>query len=205
MFTGIVQGKAKVIHIKGNNELSSFTFKFPAGTLDDIKEGASIAINGTCLTVTEFDLDQNTSAFDAIEQTIRLTNLGSLKIDDCVNFERAAKIGDEIGGHLMSGHIHSVVEIIDIKKTKLNCLLYFKNHSVIAPYLLDKGFVGLNGCSLTLAEVTDDYFCVHLIPETLKITTFGQLEIGSNVNLEIDPQTQSIVDTVNKVLKNRSS
>ena len=113
MFTGIVQGQAILLKKTGNNQQSTFTFKFPNNALQHIKEGASIAINGTCLTVTSFDLDQNTANFDAIEETLRLTNLINLKHNHLVNFERAAKFGDEIGGHLMSGHIHSLVEVMN--------------------------------------------------------------------------------------------
>jgi riboflavin synthase len=200
MFTGIVQGQATLSNKTGDDRLTTFEFKFPDGALLNIKEGASIAINGACLTVTGFDLDEHTASFDAIEETLRLTNLSSLKVKHKVNFERAAKFGDEIGGHLMSGHIHSSVELIDIIKTPENCSLYFKLNKDIKPYILNKGFVGLNGCSLTIGEATKEHFSVHLIPETLKITTFGQLSIGDKVNLELDSQTQAIVDTVEKIL-----
>lgn len=204
MFTGIVQGQATLATKSGDNNLSSFTFKFPSGSLLNIKEGASVAINGTCLTVTRFDLKNDTACFDAIEETIRLTNLGDLEINHKVNFERAAKFGDEIGGHVMSGHIHSTVEVINIIKTEQNCSLFFKLNKEIHPYILSKGFVGLNGCSLTIGEITQDSFNVHLIPETLKMTTFSQLTIGSKVNLELDSQTQAIVDTVEKILRSNT-
>ena len=205
MFTGIVQGQAILSHKKGDDRLTTFIFKFPKGALVDIKEGASIAINGTCLTVTDFNLDKDTACFDAIKETLHLTNLGKLEAKHKVNFERAAKFGDEIGGHLMSGHIHSSVELINIIKTPENCSLYFKLNENIKPYILNKGFVGLNGCSLTVGETTKEYFNVHLIPETLKITTFGQLNIGDKVNLELDSQTQAIVNTVENILANRTN
>ena len=134
MFTGIVQGQATLLTKVGDNLLKTFTFEFPNKALDNIKQGASIAINGTCLTVTNFDLSKNTACFDTIEETLRLTNLGELKIGHLVNFERAAKFGDEIGGHLMSGHIHSVAKIINIIKTDKNCSLFFKLNKNIQPY-----------------------------------------------------------------------
>jgi len=200
MFTGIVQGQATLLNKKGNDQLSTFTFKFPESALAKIKEGASIAINGTCLTVTDFNLNENTANFDAIAETLRLTNLRELEIGHTANFERATKFGDEIGGHVMSGHIHCAVEVIKINKTDKNYSLFFKLDKDIKPYILNKGFVGLNGCSLTVGEVTNEFFNVYLIPETLKITTFGSLSIGQKVNLEIDSQTQAIVDTVEKIL-----
>ena len=124
MFTGIVQGQATLLTKKGNHQLSRFSFQFPDGSLENIQEGASIAINGTCLTVTAFNLDKSTACFDAIAETLRLTNLGDLEINHTVNFERAAKIGDEIGGHLMSGHIHCTTEVIKIDKTDKNFSLF---------------------------------------------------------------------------------
>lgn len=200
MFTGIVQGQAVLNDKKGDDKHSSLRFTFPNGALANIQTGASIAINGTCLTVTEFDIENSTACFDAISETLKLTNLGLLKPGDSVNYERAAKVGDEIGGHMMSGHIFCSVELMDIQKSPENCSLFFKLNKDIAPYILAKGFVGLNGCSLTIGEVTEQYFNVHLIPETLKLTTFDTLKLGDKVNLELDSQTQAIVDTVEKVL-----
>jgi len=203
MFTGIVQGIAEVIQIKGNEQLKTFHLRFPNKSLSGIQQGASIAINGTCLTVTEFDLSSDKAYFDVINETLKLTNLDSLTTGSRVNFERAAAIGDEIGGHLMSGHIHDTAQISQIEQDSDNCTIYFTTPPSYLKYLLSKGFVGLNGCSLTLGKVEFDKFCVHLIPETLNVTTFGSLKVGDNVNLEIDSQTQSIVDTVERVLANR--
>jgi len=204
MFTGIVQGKAEIIQVKGNDQLKTFSMEFPSKSLAGIQQGASIAINGTCLTVTEFDLTNDTASFDVMNETLKLTNLDDLTIASRVNFERAAAIGDEIGGHLMSGHIHGTTQIARIEQDSDNCTIYFNTPPSYLKYLLPKGFVGLNGCSLTLGKVEDDKFCVHLIPETLSVTTFGSLQAGDTVNLEIDSQTQSIVDTVERVLANRA-
>lgn len=200
MFTGIVQGQAELISVEGDQNLRHFHFQFPDGSLEKVQKGGSIAINGTCLTVTGFDSAENKAQFDAIAETLKLTNLSTLKVGDFVNFERAAKIGDEIGGHLMSGHIHSCVTINKILKSNENCSVYFQLEEACKPYILAKGFVGLNGCSLTVGEVSEDFFNVHLIPETLEITTFGRLKIGDKVNLEIDSQTQAIVDTVERYM-----
>lgn len=204
MFTGIVQGQATLSSIKKNSTSSSFEFNFPSGSLNDITQGASISINGTCLTVTHHNLEKSSANFDAIEETLRLTNLDMLEVGDKVNFERSAKIGDEIGGHLMSGHIHSKLEVINIEQTLENCRVYLELSDSIKPYILNKGYVGLNGCSLTIAELFDTSFSVHLIPETLKVTTFGHLSIGDRVNLEIDSQTQAIVDTVVRTLSSNN-
>lgn len=200
MFTGIVQGKAKITHISGSDKLKTFTVSFPEKVLANVKKGASIALNGTCLTVTSFDIDKSIADFDVMHETLKLTNLGQLNIDDLVNFERAASIGDEIGGHLMSGHISAKVKVIDLKDEDQEYTITFETEQELGKYILPKGFVGLNGCSLTIGETKENTFNVHLIPETLAVTTFGQLRVGELVNLEIDPQTQAIVDTVEKVL-----
>ncbi|MBV1789566.1 riboflavin synthase subunit alpha [Marinobacterium sp. D7] len=201
MFTGIVQGRAQVIAIQRHDEFMRLTLELPEARCDNLQSGASIAINGTCLTVTQFD--GNRISFDLIAATLNTTNLGALNLGDHVNFERAARIGDEIGGHTMSGHIYQTVKILAIEKSEDNCVIWFERPKSIARYLLPKGFVGLNGCSLTLAQVEPERFCVYLIPETLRITTFGELSEGSDINVEVDPQTQAIVDTVERYLTER--
>ena len=201
MFTGIVQGIANIQTIHTGNNFKTLTIKFPKNGLTNIQKGASIAINGTCLTVTHHDAENNLASFDVIQESLSVTNLGTLKANDNVNFERAAKFGDEIGGHLMSGHIHICTKIKRITRTEDNCSIYLETPDEFKRYLLPKGFAGLNGCSLTLGEVNDETFSVHLIPETLSMTTFGQCTEGELINLEVDSQTQSIVDTVTRVLK----
>lgn len=201
MFTGIVQGIATVIKVDIKEQLHTLVIDFPAVNSHGFTIGASIAINGTCLTVTDFkDTEVH---FDVIEETLACTNLGQLIAGSLVNFERSAKMGDEIGGHVMSGHIVQCVEITDIRKTDTNCSIYFNLPETIKPYILAKGFVGLNGCSLTIGEVTESSFNVHLIPETLAVTLFGCCKVGDHINLELDAQTQAIVDTVERVLAAR--
>ena len=201
MFTGIVQGIATVQTINTRKNFKTYSIQFPQDSLLAITKGASIAINGTCLTITQADISNSLATFDVIEETLAVTNLSQLSVGDKVNFERAAKFGDEIGGHLMSGHIHTTAIISRITQTQDNYSIYFKTPSEFKKYLFPKGFVGLNGCSLTLGEVNSDEFSVHLIPETLEMTTFKLKNLGEPVNLEIDSHTQSIVDTVVQVLK----
>jgi len=204
MFTGIVQGLAQVASIKHQEKLHQLKVRFPSGALDGVCKGASIALNGCCLTVVEFDMDAHEACFDVMQESLRLTNLGDLTEASCVNFERAAKIGDEIGGHLMSGHISTIITVVDRIETDTNCELVFECPPNIKPYILPKGFVGLDGCSLTVGETVNETFSVHLIPETLAVTRFGDIQVGEKVNLEVDPQTQAIVDTVERVLANKA-
>jgi riboflavin synthase len=200
MFTGIVQGKAVVLAISGSEHLKSYKISFPPSTLTAVTRGASIAINGTCLTVTDFDESESWAVFDVMQETLKLTNIGALSRASEVNFERAATIGDEIGGHLMSGHIYHTVEVANITASPQQHTISFKTPKNLQKYLLPKGFAGLNGCSLTLGDVNSEEFNVHLIPETLEVTTFASISIGDRINLEVDPQTQAIVDTVERVL-----
>jgi len=200
MFTGIVQGKAIVQNIVALDNLKRFELLFPAGALDEVARGASIALNGVCLTVTSFDLDRATANFDVMIESLTLTNLDQLDVGASVNYERAAKIGAEIGGHLMSGHVSTKVKLVDRIETATNCELVFAVPSAYKKYILAKGFIGINGCSLTIGAEVQDEFSVHLIPETLQVTTFGDMAVGTEVNIEIDPQTQAIVDTVERYL-----
>lgn len=140
-------------------------------------------------------------SFDLMKETLRITNLGDIQVGDEVNVERAAKFSDEIGGHLMSGHIMTTAEIVKILTSENNRQIWFKvQDPTLMKYILYKGFIGIDGISLTVGEVTATRFCVHLIPETLQRTTLGAKKLGDRVNIEIDPQTQAVVDTVERVL-----
>lgn len=204
MFTGIVAGRAKIFAIESKQQLSTLTVTFPEGALLGLNRGASIALNGCCLTVTEFDLSNSTAKFDVMIESLRLTNLGALKAGDEVNYERAAKFGDEIGGHVMSGHITDTCTLLDRIQTDTNCELVFSVDNTLARYLLPKGYVGLNGCSLTIGPAVSDRFSVFLIPETLTVTVFGSINVGEHVNIEIDTQTQAIVDTVERYMASKA-
>ena len=179
-------------------DFRTHTVELPEDMAGGLQTGASVAHNGCCLTVTE--ADGRTARFDLMAETLDKTNLGRLKAGDLVNRDRAARFGDEIGGHLMSGHITATTEILRIERTEHNTTMHFALPAALKPYILPKGFVGLDGCSLTIGNVGEDSFCVHLIPETLRRTLFGTRQAGDTVNLEIDPQTQAVVDTVGRIL-----
>ena len=199
MFTGIVQGMGRVVSVEQPAaDFRTHTVELPEDMAGGLQTGASVAHNGCCLTVTE--TDGRTARFDLMAETLGKTNLGRLKAGDLVNLERAARFGDEIGGHLMSGHITATTEILRIERTEHNTTMHFALPAALKPYILPKGFVGLDGCSLTIGSVGEDSFCVHLIPETLRRTLFGTRQAGDTVNLEIDPQTQAVVETVGRIL-----
>lgn len=204
MFTGIVQGTAKLVSIDEKPNFRTHVVELPDHMLDGLETGASVAHNGCCLTVTE--INGNHVSFDLMKETLRITNLGDLKVGDWVNVERAAKFSDEIGGHLMSGHIMTTAEVAKILTSENNRQIWFKvRDSQLMKYILYKGFIGIDGISLTVGEVTPTRFCVHLIPETLERTTLGKKKLGARVNIEIDPQTQAVVDTVERVLAAREN
>ncbi|MCL7944974.1 riboflavin synthase subunit alpha [Marinobacter sp. ATCH36] len=194
MFTGIVQGVATIDNLSTEPGLTSFAIRFPEEQVHGVTIGASVAINGTCLTVTR--QEGNRLYFDAMQETLRATTLGDLRAGDRINFERAARIGDEIGGHLLSGHVHTTADIVAINRPENNCTLEFEVPEFWARYIFPKGYIAINGCSLTIGEVQDNRFNVYLIPETLRATTFGDASTGTRVNIEIDSQTQTIVDTL---------
>lgn len=203
MFTGIVQGVCPVVSCETHAGIAHV-----AVDLDDLARGlelgASIAINGACVTVTE--IDGSLVGFDLIKETIELSNLGELTAGTTVNVERSFRVGDEVGGHILSGHVASVAVVTHIKSDDGHRLVTMAVPREWMAYLMLKGFVALNGVSLTIAEVDRSAatIAVSLIPETLARTTFGRVEVGDRINLEVDSQTQAIVDTVRAALQDES-
>ncbi|WP_070971668.1 riboflavin synthase [Vibrio sonorensis] len=201
MFTGIVQGTAQVVAIDSKEEFQTHTLELDSSLIEGLNIGASVAHNGCCLTVTK--IEGNEVKFDLMQATLKRTNLGALKVGDRVNVERAAKFGDEIGGHSMSGHISHQAKISKVVDSENNRSVWFEIPEDKMKYVLDKGYIGIDGCSLTIGDIEGNSFAVHLIPETLTRTLFGKRKEGEWVNIEYDPQTQTIVDTVERVLANQ--
>lgn len=197
MFTGIVQGMAKIVSHSVDTASSRLVIEMPEGTFSNLVTGASVAVDGVCLTAVQVDGAQ--VHFDLIGETLDKTTLGSRQKGEMVNVERAAKVGDEIGGHEMSGHISTTSRVARIERPDGNHILWIDIDAVWMKYILAKGFIGIDGCSLTVAEVDQQgSFSVWLIPETLDITCFGHREVGDRVNIEIDARTQAIVDTIHQ-------
>lgn len=205
MFTGIVQTKATVIAFEGDDKFRKITLSVANEHLEKLNIGASIAINGVCLTVTQFETRVNDVVgqvqFDVIDETLLKTNLSQIKVGHKVNFERSMTFGTELGGHIVSGHIHAKAKITDINYNQDNCKMSLLVDKEWMKYILHKGFVSVNGCSLTVGNVKDNGFELHLIPETLNITNLGKAEIGDELNIEVDQQTYSTVQTVERYMK----
>ncbi|MCU7987341.1 riboflavin synthase subunit alpha [Shewanella oncorhynchi] len=201
MFTGIVQATCEVVAIHKKDGLNTLEVAFEPDLHEGLAIGASVANNGVCLTVTQVADDR--VFFDVVEETLRLTNLANLSVGQSVNVERSLTFGSEIGGHILSGHIHTKAKVIDISHTEQHYDLTLGIEPKWMDYIFYKGFVGVNGCSLTVGEVSDSGFKLHLIPETLKLTNLSLCKVGDELNIEIDSQTQVIVDTVERVLARR--
>lgn len=198
MFTGIVQGTAEVVDILVKENLRTHVLRMHGEQLEGLAPGASVAHNGCCLTVTRIEGDR--VSFDLMQETLHITNLSQLSVGERVNVERAARFGDEIGGHQMSGHIIAAAEVTRVIEGENNRQVWFRLPERLAKYLFEKGYIGIDGISLTIGEVKGPEFDVNLIPETLARTNIGTRQPGDRVNIEIDPQTQAIVDTVERVL-----
>jgi riboflavin synthase len=201
MFTGIIQGTGKIVSLKPEPLQLSYAVEFPKALLKNLKIGASVAIDGVCQTVV--NINQQIVWFDAIQETLYKTNLSMLTLYQAVHIERAAKWGDEIGGHLVSGH---VVGTAILQQQQWLSQHYLKVTVSCEPkwmaYILDKGFIALNGASLTVNDPQPTgEFSIHLIPETLAQTSFSHQKIGSLINLELDAQVQTIVETVTRILQ----
>lgn len=202
MFTGIVRALCPIKDILQSPNNKQIIVQLPAELSHNLSLGASIAVDGVCLTA----VSQHGSlvTFDVIPETLQRTTLKNLQINTLVNIERAAAIGDEIGGHLLSGHIWGTVTIVKKQNYADYSILTCSCPQEWTKYLVPKGFVSLDGASLTLVEVNPKgEFSVHLIPETLQRTTLGIKKVGDLINLELDSQTQAIVDTIERLYGKR--
>lgn len=202
MFTGIVQGVASIAAITDKPGLRTFTIAFPAGFCKNLEIGASVAVDGVCLTVTTLRSD-DAAEFDVMQQSLAITTLGSYTQDGHINVERAARDGAEIGGHPLSGHIDFTAHIAQIRRLENNVVLRFAVPPEWLRYIFAKGYIAINGASLTVAEVnrTEGWFEVWLIPETLRMTVFAEKKEGDSVNIEIERATQVMVDTIRNMLQ----
>ena len=197
MFTGIVQGLGTIKSIEEGNGIITFSIACP--DTQNLAIGASVAIDGVCLTATS--IKDKLVTFDVIPETLERTTLGERVVDDEVNIERSLRYGDEVGGHLLSGHIIGRGRFTYSQKVGEGAQLKIKAPPSIQKYIQTKGYIGIDGISLTLGEVHENEFDLHIIPETLRLTTLGSKQVGDAVNIEIDSTTMMIVETVERLIK----
>lgn len=202
MFTGIIQAICSVNDIIKQPGLWRFEMLFNETLLANLQHGASVAHNGVCLTVA--GQAGNLVYFDVMEETLNVTNLSQLVSGGLVNVERAMRYGDEVGGHILSGHVQLMARLIEREANEQNSRLRFECDPQWMKYILPKGFAAIDGASLTIGKTGENWFEVYLIPETRTLTTLDCKPIGAFYNIEIDSQTQAIVDTVERVLAEKN-
>ncbi len=207
MFTGIIQGVAQVRALTDREGLRSFTLAFPSGFTEGLAIGASVACDGVCLTVTARQGDE-AADFDVMQQSLALTTLGGLRVGSRLNVERAAREGAEVGGHPLSGHVDCQARVLEIRRPQNNHVLRLGLPAPWMRYVFAKGYIAIDGASLTVAEARREadgsgWFEVWLIPETLRMTTFADKREGDAVNIEIERATQVVVDTVREAIEQR--
>ena len=195
MYTGIVAGTAPILSIEERDGVRCFTIDL-TGFDDGLEIGASVSLDGVCMTVV--GIKSGRVGFDAIEETLERTTLADSSNGDVLNVERSLKLGDELGGHMLSGHVMCTAEILERAEVGEGVDLRISIPDEVRPYILEKGYVAVDGMSLTVGHVDDSGFNLHIIPETLRVTTIGQKEVGGSVNIEVDSQTQAIVDTLSR-------
>jgi riboflavin synthase len=204
MYSGITRGVFPVVHVEPRTGSTRFRVALDEALVRDIAIGASVAIDGVCLTVVEQRGVELT--FDAIAETQRLTTLGELAVGRGVSVERSCRVGDELGGHDVFGHVRGTATISAAQRSGDTLDLTLRVPREWMKFILHKGFIALDGSSLTVGEVrAEGSFDVHLIPETLRVTNFGKRKVGDRVNVELDARTVAIVETVERVLAERAA
>ena len=184
MFTGIVEGVGKVESLVERKESWCLTLSLPFEQSNGLEAGASLAVNGCCLTFRE--QGGRFGEFDLLDETLNRTNLGRLKSGDFVNLERSVPATGRMGGHFVTGHIDGVGEVKIFEERGKNLYFRVSLPQQYSRYLVDKGCVAVDGCSLTVCEVEQDSFAIWLIPHTLEKTNLKQRRKGDKINLEFD-------------------
>jgi riboflavin synthase len=202
MYSGITRGVFPVVAIEQREGVTRFSVQLSPEVARDAEIGASISVDGVCLTLVE--RADTRFSFEAIEETRSLTTLGELRVGRGVSIERSCKVGDELGGHDVYGHAIGTGNVLAMRRVGEQLDLSIGVPASWMKFILHKGFIALDGSSLTVGEVRPEgSFDVHLIPETLRVTNFARKVVGDRVNVELDPRTVAIVETVERVLRDR--
>ena len=198
MFTGIITDIGEITSIQKDRD-TQFIIK-TAYDMDTVDMGASIACNGVCLTVVDKanSTDGNWYAVEASEETLNVTTLSDFKVGTRVNLERAMKLGDEIGGHLVLGHVDTIIPVVDVTPVEDSLCITFDGGDAYSRYIAKKGSVVIDGVSLTVNAVSGTQFSVNIIPHTQDMTTLGVIKAGDRVNLEIDMMARYVARLMGK-------
>ena len=204
MYSGITRGVFPVVALERRPGVTRLDVELDPERVRDLEAGASVSIDGVCLTVVA--VEGSRVAFEAVAETLSRTTLGTLREGRRVSVERSCRVGDELGGHDVFGHVIGTGTVVARRFVGEQLDLTIGVPAAWMKYILHKGFVALDGSSLTVGDVhPEGRFDVHLIPETLRLTNFSIREVGDPVNVELDSRTVAIVDTVERVLAERLS
>lgn len=200
MYTGIVQGAFPVTQVTRRPGASRYTVELPERLCEGLELGRSVSVDGVCQTVA--GLEGQLVSFDAHQETLRVTTLGGLSPGSLVHIERSRRPDEENGGHAISGHVDGTAEVVRVAASAENHALSLRVPRELTKYIFNKGFLALHGASLTVNDWDQEegILTVHLIPETLRLTTFGQKKPGDRLNLEIERTTQVLVDTIERTV-----
>ena len=201
MFSGIVQTVGKIESIKDKNHIKTIRIETHGNYLKDVAIGQSVSVDGVCLSLVKKNNEY--CEFEAVEETVNRTTLGSYKQGSKVNLEKSLKFGDTVGGHFVSGHIHTRGRIVEVELVGESKNILIEIEEKWIKYLTEKGYISVNGASITIGKVSKNTFYVHLIPETLKTTNLDQLIYDNYVNLEFDQATIAIVDTTERLINQK--
>ena len=201
MFSGIVQTIGKIESIKDKNNIKTIRIETHGDYLKDIAIGQSVSVDGVCLSLVKKNNEY--CEFEAVEETINRTTLGSYKQGTKVNLEKSLKFGDTVGGHFVSGHIHTRGRIVEVELVGESKNILVEIEEKWIKYLTEKGYISVNGASITIGKVSKNTFYIHLIPETLKTTNLDELIYDNYVNLEFDQATIAIVDTTERLINQK--
>jgi len=184
MFTGIIQAQGNIQEIRISDKGAVFVFNSNSLDLSDVSIGDSIAVNGACLTVKK--LDNNSFSADVSQETLKCSTFSQLEKGQSINLEKSLRLDQGIDGHLVSGHVDGVGEVVSLHKEGECTRLKIKVKNDLSKYIAKKGSICINGVSLTVNSVEADIFDVNIVPHTLSVTTLGELIENSSVNIEID-------------------
>ncbi|HSG36453.1 MAG TPA: riboflavin synthase [Paracoccaceae bacterium] len=191
MFTGIVTDMGEILELEQRGDLRA-----RIGTSYDVSGidiGASIACSGVCLTVVALGTaPKNWFDVEISAETVSLTNIGGWKAGTRINLERALKVGDELGGHIVSGHVDGVADLIEMHDEGDSTRMTFRAPEHLAKFIAPKGSIALNGTSLTVNEVNGATFGINVIPHTKEVTTWGAAKVGDKINLEVDTMARYV-------------
>ena len=201
MFSGIVQTVGKIESIKDKNHIKTIRIETHGNYLEDIAIGQSVSVDGVCLSLVKKNNEY--CEFEAVEETINRTTLGRYKQGTKVNLEKSLKFGDTVGGHFVSGHIHTRGRIVEVELVGESKNILVEIEEKWIKYLTEKGYISVNGASITIGKVSKNTFYIHLIPETLKTTNLDERIYDNYVNLEFDQTTIAIVDTTERLINQK--